>query len=152
MCKRILSSTVILADSDKKEKAFKLLEILRTDHDYGNLLIYGHSESQNSEEEPPASNVKWLYGLDDGLFRAEEKSNHFMTVEERNDFYNKNVEASATLYMDLPFECTELKNIVEKYLGYSGNILFCDDYENKLELFKKEYTEKLKTVLEKMNK
>ena len=152
MCKRILSSTVILADSDKKEKAFKLLELLRTDHDYGNLIVYGHTESQNPDEEPPASNIKWIYGLDDGLFRAEEKSNHFMSVEERNDFYNKNVEASVTLYMNLPFECTELKNIVEKYLGYSGNILFCDDYEERLEIFKEEYTKKLETVLEKMGK
>lgn len=54
--------------------------------------------------------------------------------------------------MDLPFECTELKNIVEKYLGYSGNILFCDDHEERLEIFKEEYTKKLETVLEKMGK
>ena len=54
--------------------------------------------------------------------------------------------------MDLPFECTELKNIVEKYLGYNRNILFSDDFEEKLELFKKEYTEKLETILEKMEK
>lgn len=88
MCKRILSSTVILADSDKKEKAFKLLELLRMDHDYGNLIIYGHTDSPNPNEEPPASNVKWLYGLDDGLLRAEEKANHFICIFVRHYMSN----------------------------------------------------------------
>ena len=154
LCKRILSSTVILADSDKKEKAFRFLELLRMNHDYGNLLVYGHTVSQNPDEEPLASSLKWVYGIDDGLFKSEYGSNHFKTSDERNDFYNNNVEASVTLYMDLPFECSDLKRIVEKYLGYENSILFRDDYEEKMEMFKKEYTEKLneiKKIMEEKN-
>ena len=41
-------STAILASSDKKEQAFKLIEILRTKPDYGNLLIYGVGEPENA--------------------------------------------------------------------------------------------------------
>ena len=123
-------------------------------HDYGNLLVYGHTVSQNPDEEPLASSLKWVYGIDDGLFKSEYGSNHFKTSDERNDFYNNNVEASVTLYMDLPFECSDLKRIVEKYLGYENSILFRDDYEEKMEMFKKEYTEKLneiKKIMEEKN-
>lgn len=149
-CKRILGTNVILARSDKKEKAFKLIELLRTDHDYGNILVYGHTESENPDEEPPARGIKWNLGIDDGMLRGEEGYNHFASAEERNAYYDNNVKASVTLYMDLPFECTELKLIVEKYLGYDNSILFRDDYEEKLQEFKKEYTEKFNEIMELM--
>ena len=146
MCKKITATTVILADSQKKEKAFKFLELIRTNHDYGNLIIYGHTESTDISKEPGSFNNKLILGLDDGLLSGEKGMNHFMTQEERSDFYDNNVEASVTLYMDLPFECSELKKIVENYLGYNNSILFSEDYEEKLEVFKKEYNEKLSEI------
>lgn len=152
MCKKITSTTVILADSPKKEKAFKFLELIRTNHDYGNLIIYGHTESSDISKELGSFNNKLIMGLDDGLLRGEKGMNHFMTQEERNDFYDNNVEASITLYMDLPFECSKLKKIVENYLGYNNSILFSEDYEEKLEQFKKEYTEKLFEIRMKVGK
>ena len=150
MCKRILGTNVILTGSDKKEEAFKLIELLRTNHDYGNLLIYGHTESENPDEEPSAWGVKDIIGIDDGLLRGVDGFSHFASTEERNDFYENNVEASVTLYMDLPFECTELCKIVEKYLGYDNSILFRDGYEEKLQEFKKEYTDKFNEIMELM--
>ena len=146
MCKKIKSTTVILDDSPKKEKAFKFLELIRTDHDYGNLIIYGHTEGSDIIKEPVSFTNKLILGLDDGLLCGEEGMNHFMSSEERNEFYDNVVEASVTLYMDLPFECSELKKIVEKYLGYENNILFSERYAEKLELFKIEYTEKLDEI------
>ena len=146
MCKRILSTTVIMNASEKKEKAYQLLELLRTNHDYGNLLVYGHIESQVVNEEPDAFNVKNVFGIDDGLLKGELGMNHFCNIKERNSFYQDNVEASVTLYMDLPFECTELRKIVEKYLGYNNSILFCDSFEEKMEELKREYTEKLNEI------
>ena len=78
---------MILADSQKKEKAFKFLELIRTNHDYGNLIIYGHTESTDISKEPGSFNNKLILGLDDGLLSGEKGMNHFMTQEERSDFY-----------------------------------------------------------------
>ena len=55
--------------------------------------------------------------------------------------------------MDIPFDCYELCGIINRYL-LDENIMFDNEYENKLESFKKEYTAKLneiKMVMEEKN-
>lgn len=151
MCKRFKCSTGILAGSDKKEKAFKLLELIRENHDYGNLLIYGHTEKREGTEEPFAYYTKLILGLDDGLLSAEEGMKHFMSSEERNAFYCQNVKPSVTLYMDIPIESTKLKVLVDEYLGYDNSILFSPDFEERLKVFKKEYSEAFEKVIQKMS-
>lgn len=152
LCRTYKCSTAILASSDKKEQAFKLIEIVRTNPDYGNLLIYGVEGSENAGYLGSGSGNKWVFGMDDGLIQEEDGELHFSSFDERNDYYNNHVTVSPTLYMDFPPEYKELYRIVDRYLGIKDSIIEHDNFEEELEIFKTEYSEALKTVLDKMNK
>ena len=101
-------STAILASSDKKEQAFKLIVILRTKPEYGNLLIYGVEAPENAGYLRSGSENKWVFEIDDGLIQDEEGELHISSFEERNDYYNNHVTASPTLYRYFPPEYIEL--------------------------------------------
>lgn len=152
LCRTNRCSTAILATSDKKEKAFKLVEILRTRPDYGNLLIYGITDSETEKPVNSAYANKMTFGIDDGLLQFEDGLVHFASFEERNDYYNEHVSVSPTMYIDFPPETIELYGIVGRYLGIKDSIIEHDNFEEELEIFKIEYSEALKTVLDKMNK
>lgn len=77
--------TDILATSDKKEKVFKLVEILRTGPDYGNLLIYGITDSETEKSVNSSYANKLIFGIDDGQLQFEDGLVHFDSFEERND-------------------------------------------------------------------
>ena len=53
--------------------------------------------------------------------------------------------------MDFPPEYIELFRIVDRYLGIKDSIIEHDDFEKELEQFKKEYTDKLTEIKNKMN-
>ena len=145
-------STAILASSGKKEQAFKLVEILRTRPDYGNLLIYGITDVETEKPVNSAYTNKLVFGIDDGLLQVEDGLVHFNSFEERNAYYNEHVSVSPTVYMDFPPEYIELYRIVDRYLGVKDSIIEHDDFEEELEKFKTEYSEALEIVMEKMNK
>ena len=139
LCNRYGWSTAIRTDSENKENAFKLLELIRTDHEYGNLLING---KQSTDEGPIDDNYmnKIVFGLDDGLMQPDDGLRHFASSEERLKFYEEDVPVSPSVYMDISVECSEMAAIVDKYLT-NEIILFHDNFEEEFETFKKEYTE-----------
>ena len=138
--KRYKCSTAIREDSQHKDEAFKLLELFRTNHEYGNLLIYGTETADDIENIKPQKENCTVFGLDDGLMHPKDNFVHFGSADERKEFFKKNVKASPSLYIDIPVECTELVAIVRKYLS-DEFIIFSDSFDEKLEQFKTEYTE-----------
>lgn len=147
LCNRYLCSTAIRSDSGNIDYAFEFLELLRTDHSYGNLLIYGTESEDELEPDKMYYINKIVFGLDDGLIRDDDFK-HFSSAEERKEFYENSVTLSPTVYMDLPFECYELSGIVNYYLR-DNSILFKSDFEKNLELFQKEYNTALEKIFEK---
>ena len=147
--KRFIGTTAINVNSAKKKEAFTLLELLRVNHEYGNLLING------VESDPGTQKVTgwWIngsmMGLADGIYGIDDSFVHFSSSEERKKYYEKNVQASPFLYMDVPEECSLLFEIVEKYLGmHTGqSILFHDTFEEELEQFRQEYTEAFDRIM-----
>ena len=144
--KRLVSSTAILSTSKKKDEAFRLMELFRSNPDYGNLLIYGYTNEGEGKKPVSAFNRKLVLGLDDGLLYGEDFGdgdimNHFMSLEERNSFFEENVIASPAMYIDFPTECYELRKVINKYLKYMYSILFSDNFEEQLAALKKDYTE-----------
>ena len=152
LCRTYKCSTAILASADKKEQAFKLIEIVRTNPDYGNLLIYGVEGSENAGYVGSGSGNKWVFGIDDGLIQDEDGELHFSSFEERNDYYNEHVSVSPTLYIDFPPEYIELYRIVDQYLGIKDSIIEHDNFEEELEKFREEYTIALGDVIKNMGK
>ena len=145
LCNRYGWSTAIRKDSDHKENAFKFLELIRIDHDYGNLLIYG---KLNEDDGPIDDNYmnKVVFGLDDGLMQLDDGMRHFASSQERLEYYEENVPMSPTVYMDIPVESSDLSGIVKKYLT-NDIILFHDEFESEFEIFKSEYTKAFDRIL-----
>ena len=143
---RYICSTAIRKDSPNKEYAFKLLELFRTDHNYGNLIIFGTNEIDEIIPKQTTFLNNVTFGLDDGLLRIDDAFRHFSSSEERIDFYENEVILSPVVDMDIPFECYELCGIIDKYL-IDENILFSDDFENKLENFQNEYTDAFDRII-----
>ena len=146
LCKRYKCGTAILSSSEKKEKAFKLIELLRCNHDYGNLLVYGKCGDEIGSIDQAAYSTKLIFGLDDGLVQVDDGLIHFNSENDRKSFYEKNIKVSPTLYMDLPSGCFELYKIVDKYLGSGDSIISHDNYEEDLNRLIREYTEKFNAV------
>jgi hypothetical protein len=144
--KRFKSSTAINANSLKIDKAFSFLELIRTDHEYGNLLLYGTTDVRNKESLPISLYLSMTMGIDDGLPHRDDGMVHFSTSEERKEYFERNVVASPLLYKDLPEETIELYNIVKKYLGYDS-ILFHENYDEELEKFRVEYAKAFDKIL-----
>ena len=143
---RYICSTAIKKNSENKKYAFELLELFRVDHNYGNLLVYGTTKSEEIVPEETSYLNKITFGLDDGLLQVDDVFRHFDSTEERLKFYENEVILSPTVDMDIPFECYELTGIINRYL-LDENILFKDNYEKMLDNFKNEYTEALEKII-----
>lgn len=145
---RLNLSTGIRADSPRKEEALHFLGLLRTDPAYANLLVYG-KEALDAEGVPTTSG--WgrslVFGLDTGLL-GETGLRHFASTEEKKQYYEENIIASPSLYMNYPEECSELHAIVDKYFSQT-NILQAGNFEEKLLKFQEELRPVMKKVLEK---
>ena len=148
-CKRYKASTAIRADSDNKDNALRLLEILRTNSDYGNILVFGKEYDEN-EKIIDAYNIKSILGIDVGIMHNEDGLMHFNNHDERMAFYEENVILSPLIDVEFPDECRELGKIIEKYLFFTNNIVFKENFEENLETFRKEYTETLKRIMAQM--
>jgi len=143
--KQYKCSTGILSDSDKKEKAFKLIELLRTDHRYGNLLIYGNEGSETKPEvNDPKYYDKLVFGIDDGLMQVEgDGLVHFSTEEERKIYYDENTVKSPALELDFPLECSKLVLTIESFFE---NNLMDKDLEKRIEEYGIKYREELNSI------
>ena len=76
--------------------------------------------------------------------------NHFMSLDERNSYYEENVIASPTLSIDFPPEAKELRRIIKKNFAYPDSVLFSSDFDERYAALKKEYTEWFNKVKNKM--
>ena len=98
------------------------------------------------------ANIKCVLGIDDGLLYGETDMNHFMSLDERNSYYEENVIASPTLSIDFPPEAKELRRIIKKYFKFPDSVLFSSDFEERYAALKKEYTENFNKMKNKMKK
>ena len=145
MCKNYKCCTAININSENKDKAFEFLELLRMDHNYGDLLIYGGTREEVGNAEPAYMN-KVVFGIDDGLIKGEDELIHFDTSKDREDYYENDVVYSPTLSVDLPIKCDELSNILRKYFTQES-VLYHDNYDVEIERLKKEYTKCLNEII-----
>lgn len=158
---RTACPTGILASSGKKDDAFVLLELLHTDHDYGNLLIYGKNAPDTGEIEGSSYFYKSFFGLDTGLRRQTEGERYFSSAAEKKLFYEQNILPSPSLYLDFPDKCKTVAEIEIKYMcpEQFGNgkirpetsILTCDDFDARLQEFRAELQEPMDEVLRKLS-
>ena len=146
LCRNYNCATAILSSSERKEQAFMLLEVLRNNHDYGNLLIYGIDPSENNEPVDSAYLTKLVFGIDDGLKQVDDGLLHFEKDDDRKRFYTEEIEISPSFYLDFSSDYQTLYSIVKEYLGVDNNIITSSDFDTELEEFRLKYTEALKKV------
>lgn len=148
-CPRLNLSVGIRSDSPKKEEAFRLLELVHTDPDFGNLLVFG-KEALDAGGVPT---LDWgrqlIFGLDTGLLRGAPGIRHFASIEEKEQYYEEHVTASPSLYMDFPEECLELQAIEKKYF-MQKNITRSRNFEEQLLQFQEELRPVMKRALRKI--
>lgn len=117
------ASTAIRADSANPVRAFKLLELLMTDSEYGNLALYG---SDVKEENGYAINpetgreryifpVKMYLGINDGVLKGEMDYYSFSTPEERAAYYEKYIRMGDISWLEYPEFTGEIYYVIEKY-------------------------------------
>lgn len=146
LCRNCNCVTAILSSSERKEQAFKLLELLRTNHDYGNLLIYGIDPSENNEPSDSAYLNKLVFGIDDGLKQVDDGLLHFEKDEDRKRYYTEEIEISPSFNIDFSSEYQNLYKLVKEYLGTNNGIFTRSNFDIELEEFRTKYTEALKKV------
>jgi hypothetical protein len=128
---RYSASTGILSASDKKDDAFKLLELLHTDSDYANCLIYG---TEFLEKDGYAVNTagevidsylyKLILGLNESLLWTTDNLLKFESYEDKIDYYDKSVVESPAMDVQLKNDTSELFEIMQNqiYLWQSDNL------------------------------
>jgi ABC-type glycerol-3-phosphate transport system substrate-binding protein len=128
---RYSASTGILSASDKKDDAFKLLELLHTDSDYANCLIYG---TEFLEKDGYAVNTagevidsylyKLILGLNESLLWTTDNLLKFESYEDKIDYYDKSVVESPAMDVQLENDTSELFEIMQNqiYLWQSDNL------------------------------
>lgn len=95
---RFSATTGILKSSDKKERAFKLLQAVHLDHDIGNLLVYGTDAevrdgcAYTADGELMYGYInKLIFGINTGLLKDGDMLMRFESFEELNNYYDENV-------------------------------------------------------------
>ena len=73
----------------------------------------------------------------------------YASPEEKKKYYDENVIASPSLYMDFPKECQEVKNILYKYF-VQPDIMDAPDFEGQLQKFQEEFQPVAEKVIEKI--
>ncbi len=149
VCQRKNLSIGIRSNSTNVERAFRFLELIHMNSDYGNLLVF---EKENLSE-GNMNYANWtrqlVFGLDTGLQKGSEGLRHFESADEKRDYYTKETVNSPFLGTELPSECVDLVNLIDQYL--SVEMIFREEnFEDRLEQFQEEYTVLWKIITEKM--
>ena len=134
-------SVAIAADSDRKEAAWELLQLLYLDEEYGNLLVFGpeHEEKDgyavNKQGEVLSGSLNKLsWGVGVNLLKGNDEISLHDSLEEKKAYYEKKVELSGIAGQKKPEVCAQMLELEEKYKG----ILFADDFEELFLQWKKE--------------
>lgn len=116
---RYSATTGILNSSDKKQRAFDLLEIVHKDKEIANLLVYGDGFTEkdgcayDSEGELMYGFIgKLIFGLDTGVLRGGDMLISFETADEKKAYYDENVLLSQSCGADLLDELSEVRGIM----------------------------------------
>lgn len=101
---RYTASLGICSSSKQKEESFKLLELLHTDKDLVNALIFGENYvdkdgfAYDESGEPIAPNAARIFwGVDNYLLFTNDRLKHFNSPAEKKDYYENKVTASGAL-------------------------------------------------------
>ena len=117
------ASTAIRVNSKNPDIAFKLIELLMTDSEYGNLFLYGNEVIAEKGYAINPENGRKLYifpskmylGINDGVLRGEMDYYSFGTPKERADYYEKYIRKGNTSWMEYPEFSGELYYLIEKH-------------------------------------
>jgi hypothetical protein len=141
---RYSASTGILTESDNKDNSFKLLDLLHTDNDLANCLIYG---TEYSEKDGYATDEKGeimdsyvnklIFGLDESLLWSENYLLHFSSYEEKLDYYNENVLESPAIDIQTDSDISDIQALLES----NGEIWKDENLDEKLNSLKSAYDE-----------
>lgn len=134
-------SVAIAADSDRKEAAWELLQLLYLDEEYGNLLVFGpeHEEKEgyavNKQGEVLRGSLNKLsWGVGVNLLKGNDEISLHDSLEEKKAYYENKVELSGIAGQKKPEVSEQMLDLEEKY----KDILFADNFE---ELFQQWKTE-----------
>ncbi|MBR6968065.1 MAG: hypothetical protein IKH78_05980 [Ruminococcus sp.] len=116
------ATTGIVSSSPKKDKAFRLLEIIHTDSELANLLVYGTDYKEKDgfavdENDEPLGGFtrKMIFGLEYDLLRIDDNLAHFDTSEDRQKYYDEKTVLSPLIGLDISQECKEINSVVMQY-------------------------------------
>lgn len=117
---RYSASTGIASGSDKKEEAFELLELLHTDSDYANCLLYGNGVSEQNGYAVDDSGekigdmylTKTLLGINETALWSEDGIMTFSSAQEKIDYYDENVLVSPAIGISLDGEYSDTAELL----------------------------------------
>ncbi|MBR2407803.1 MAG: hypothetical protein IKB07_02485 [Lachnospiraceae bacterium] len=125
-------SVAIAADSDRKETAWELLQLLYLDEEYGNILVFGpeHEEKDgyavNKQGEVLNGRLNKLsWGVGVNLLKGNDEMSLHDSLEEKKAYYESKVELSGIAGQKKPEVSAQMLELEEKY----EDIMFADNFE-----------------------
>lgn len=118
---RYSASTGIVSASENKEKAFRLLELLHTDSELGNCLVYGadHTEKDGFALDADgnvmnAALQKIVFGLNESVLWDQESaaSIKYDSIQDKVDYYAQNVTESPIIGMTFETDTVPVNQIL----------------------------------------
>lgn len=129
MYPRYGGAIAIRENSHNPEYAFKLLELLLTDSEYGNLIVYGENVTEKDGYAVDPDTGKTIYswnrrlqwGINDGILKGTSDDRcTFSSPEERKTYYKTYFREAATSYYGYYELCKGLGDLFQKH----NNIIF----------------------------
>lgn len=141
----------IKADTKNPEEAFKMIELLMTNSDYANALLYedniiekdGYAYDPEKDEYKNPYWMKQWFGLAEIAYQSKEDPDRFKTSEERKEYYETNLGPVITSCMDYPAEVMKLWRLAEEHDGIIYNK---KNFEEELNKWIKDSSEIFKTI------
>ena len=119
---RFGASTGIINTSNKKQEAFKLLEIVHSDPEIANLLVYGNEYTEKDGYAYDASGEKiysfinkLIFGVDSNVLFGADMLMQFSSPDEKKAYYDENVAVSPLAGIDITTDCKEINTVMNKY-------------------------------------
>ena len=135
---RYSASTGILSSSENKDAAFKILELLHSDSDLANCLIYGSDyETVNGYAVDSSGEVidsyinKLIFGLDESLLWTEDYLLKFDLPEDKIKYYDENV-------LESPAMDIHLNNDLSNQVEYNTELYKSDNLDEEIQSLKQE--------------
>ena len=141
---RFGATTGIINTSNKKQDAFKLLEIVHTDSEIADLLVYGNEYTEKDGYAYDASGEKiygfinkLIFGVDSNVLYGADMLMQFSSPDEKKAYYDENVAVSPLAGIDITTDCKEINMVMNKY----RNIWKSKDLDGDIAALKKELSD-----------